>query len=344
MRYLGNKTRLLGFIDSVIAKYDIQGETFADLFAGTGSVGDHFKDRYQIIANDLMYYSVVLAKAKLLNGKAPDFSNFKRKYQMSPFVYFNQARFTPAAEYFIYHNYTPVGNRKYFIEQNAIRIDGIRLMLERLKTRHFWTDAEYYYLLASLLESVTKVSNTSGSFSAYFKFWEKRSTKPFVLEPLTMKECSLYSKQNRVLQGNINRQVKHLSGDIVYLDPPYTTTQYAAAYHLLETIARYDYPLLAGKTGIRPHQKERSKYSSKHTVKGAFQDLLSNLHFTHVLINYSNQALLPLSDLIDLIKPFALKRQVFVEKTPYREYRTVNANHKQKEKPLEETIIYFKHK
>ena len=67
MRYLGNKTKLLFFIEKVIDKYKITGDTFADLFAGTCSVGDYFKDRYKIIANDYMTFSAVISKAKLYN-------------------------------------------------------------------------------------------------------------------------------------------------------------------------------------------------------------------------------------------------------------------------------------
>ena len=48
IRYLGNKTKLLTFIEKVIDKYKIEGETFADLFAGTGSVGDYFKGKYTV--------------------------------------------------------------------------------------------------------------------------------------------------------------------------------------------------------------------------------------------------------------------------------------------------------
>lgn len=66
MRYLGNKTKLLSFIENVINKYDIEGETFADLFSGTGSVGDYFKDKYKIISNDYMYFSKVISGAKLI--------------------------------------------------------------------------------------------------------------------------------------------------------------------------------------------------------------------------------------------------------------------------------------
>lgn len=44
--------QLLNFIESVIKKYDIKGEVFADIFSGTCSVGDYFKDSYEVIAND----------------------------------------------------------------------------------------------------------------------------------------------------------------------------------------------------------------------------------------------------------------------------------------------------
>lgn len=49
MCYLGNKTKLLTFIEKVIDKYKIEGETFADLFAGTGSIGDYFKGNIRFI-------------------------------------------------------------------------------------------------------------------------------------------------------------------------------------------------------------------------------------------------------------------------------------------------------
>ena len=76
MRYLGNKTKLLDFIESVIKKYNIEGEVFADLFSGTSSVGDFFKDKYTVIANDYMGYASVIAKAKLMNSRVPEFKKF----------------------------------------------------------------------------------------------------------------------------------------------------------------------------------------------------------------------------------------------------------------------------
>ena len=43
-RYLGSKTKLLGFIDDILQAENIEFETFADIFAGTGTVANHFYD------------------------------------------------------------------------------------------------------------------------------------------------------------------------------------------------------------------------------------------------------------------------------------------------------------
>ncbi len=35
--------------------------------------------------------------------------------------------------------------------------------------------------------------------------------------------------------------------DLLYADPPYNAREYLPNYHVLETIARYDYPKLQGR-------------------------------------------------------------------------------------------------
>ena len=77
MRYLGSKTKLLSSIEEVIMDNNLTGEVFLDLFAGTGCVGDYFKDRYKIVSNDFLFYSYILNYAKLKNSHVPEFKNFK---------------------------------------------------------------------------------------------------------------------------------------------------------------------------------------------------------------------------------------------------------------------------
>ena len=61
MKYIGNKTRLLDFINESIIKAKLpQNGIFIDVFGGTGSVGKYFKNKkYKVIANDFMTYSYI---------------------------------------------------------------------------------------------------------------------------------------------------------------------------------------------------------------------------------------------------------------------------------------------
>lgn len=341
MRYLGNKKSLLSFIEYVIEKYDIVGDNFADLFAGTGSVGDYFKGKYTVISNDYMYFSKIICEAKLLNNSMPQFRQFVEKYDQSPFEWLNSKKYKSNDSYFVYNNYTLRADRMYLTEENALKIDGMRLDIEELFQEDIITKSEYSFLLASLLESVTKVSNTSGTYQAFFKFWESRAVKDFVLLPLEIFESMTVSKDNICYNINSNKLVREIYGDIAYIDPPYTTTQYTNSYHVLETIAKYDNPELLGKTGRRV-KREFSGYSNKSKAFQEFEDLFRQINFEHVLVSYSNQSIVPLEELVTLARRFAVDGIVNVETNEYREYSTNNSSMKGEGKKLQEVIIYFK--
>ena len=341
MRYLGNKQKLTSFIENVIKKYHIQGEIFADLFSGTCSVGDHFKGNYQIIANDYMYFSKVISDAKILNKRPPSFKIFFKKFKRTPFEYLNSKTYTPTSNYFVYNNYSPKGNRMYLNELNAIKIDGMRLDIEELYKNSLIDYKEYVFLIASLLGSVLKISNTSGTYQAFFKFWEQRSKKLYRIIPLEINTTKTVNKNNISYNENTNKLVRKISGDIAYLDPPYTITQYTNSYHVLETIARYDYPELFGVTGRRK-KRELSNYSNKTNAFIEFEDLLRQIDFEHILISYSNQSIIKIEELVNLARLFAIDGVVHIEECEYREYATNNLSHKGKRDNLKEIIIYFR--
>lgn len=340
MRYLGNKTKLLPEIESLIEKYQIKGETFADLFAGTSCVGDYFKGRYKIISNDFLYYSYVISKAKLSFKSRPRFNKFKKNYKMDIFKWLNANNYIPDDTYFVYKNYTPEGGRKFFTQANGIKIDGIRQEIEKLKDEKTITENEYYFLIASLLESVMKVSNTSGTYEAFFKFWESRAEKPLIIEPLEFNKVKKVLK-NQVFSKDANQLVREIEGDIAYIDTPYTVTQYISAYHFLETLAKYDSPKIKGVGGKREREDKNSLYARKSEAKAQFEDIFRQIKFKHIIISYSNQGIVPLQELVNLAKLFAKDNRVYVERFDYQEYQNHRSSNKRNGENLNEVIIYF---
>lgn len=340
MRYLGSKVKLLEFIRETIIKYNIVGNSFCDLFAGTASVSDYFKGQYEIIANDFMYYSYVFSKAKLFNNAKPNFDRFVREYNRDVFEWLNSQTYTPNEDYFIYYNYSPKGNRLFFTEYNAIKIDGVRFAIENLNERNLLTENEYFFLKASLLDCVTRYSNTSGTYEAFFKFWESRALKEFAIEPIEIVNTQNL-KQNFVYNQKSNDLIRCVSGDILYLDPPYTVTQYASAYNILETIARNDKPAIKGVAGKRDKDKCVSNYCYARKAKEEFEDLFRQAQFKHVLMSYSNQGVVPLDEIIDLARTFAKDGVVYVENVEYQEYQNHRSSNKRNGDKLKEVLIYF---
>ena len=128
MRYIGAKTDLLPEIADFIKQQGILNDsslTFCDAFSGTAAVGDYFKDKFRITANDIQYYSYVITYAKL---NTPDMTF--PKLGLNPFDYFNNTN--DGMEGFIFNEYSDggSGNRMYFSSENGKRIDFIRTKIE----------------------------------------------------------------------------------------------------------------------------------------------------------------------------------------------------------------------
>src|SRR3989338_4254457 len=63
-RYLGNKYKLLGFIEDIVSEKCNGIKSFCDIFAGTGVVGERFnKPEIKVISNDLLFSNYACLKA-----------------------------------------------------------------------------------------------------------------------------------------------------------------------------------------------------------------------------------------------------------------------------------------
>lgn len=339
MRYLGNKTRMLENINSVILDNSITEGVFCDLFAGSGSVGDYFKERFQIISNDFLHSLSIVNKAKLENKDVPSFKDFIKKYGVDPFTYFNNKIYISDSQFFITNNYSPKGNRQFFTEKNATKIDGIRIEIEKLYKDFIIDLKERNFLIASLIESVMGVSNTTGTYEAYLKNWDNRALKEFELQPINIRKTNKIFN-NTIYNKDSNELLRRITDDVLYIDPPYTVTDYNSAYHVLESISKYDYPTIGGITGRRKEITKKSKYTKKKQALINFEDLFRQANFNHILVSYSTQGLVSVDELVELAKRFAINNEVKVYEFPFREYKNIRSS--QKGDNLKEIILYFK--
>ena len=323
MRYIGNKTKILDEIDHLIKDkgLDKNGLRFFDAFTGTASVAHHYKDKYNLIANDNLYFSYVIAEAKL-NSK----SNMFETLGFDPFNYFNNMD-TSEVEGFISSNFAPrLSERMYFSDENARFIDFIRQTIEDWFVNEKITENEKYFLIASLIESVSKVANVAGVYGAYLKNWDPRAIKRMAYLPIDNKPY--VNTLAEIYNDDILNVIRKVSGDILYLDPPYTKNQYSTQYHLLETIALYDNPILKGKTGARDTHSQTSNFSKMGNVHIAFEELIANAKFKHIILSYSSDGLMSKEYIESVLKRYGKKDSYEFRKFSYRRYKNSIAEDK----------------
>ena len=290
MRFIGCKALLLDNIKSVIDENAPDAKSFCDIFSGTATVARYFKQWYEVTSNDLLYFSYVLQRGTVAVDCLPTYEILQENTGISdPVAYFNglsleQMERLPPERRFFQNTYAPIGGRMYINDENALRIDFARNITEGWRKVGFLSDDEYYYLVACIVEGIPFVSNISGTYGAFHKEWERRSYKKYEL--LRLPICT-NGKNNTCFNGNGADVLKEISGDILYIDPPYNERQYLPNYHVLETAAKYDFPEVRGITAQRAYENNKSDFCSKTKVVGAFEELIANARFNHIILSYS---------------------------------------------------------
>ncbi len=299
MRYYGAKTKLLDFIEQAVKNTGVNGTSnFVDLFAGTTAVGRHFKKLgYTVISNDTLEFSYAIAKTYIETNKEPTFKKLKSYLKLKDdnkilFEYLNKIK--ESKKGFIFENYSPNGGRKYFTDENALKIDTYRYLFQEWKNIGKITELEYYYLITALLNGVNLVSNVSGTYAAYLKTWDKRALNTLKLEQI---EIIPSENKNKAFKRDANELIKEIHSDILYLDPPYNNRQYASNYFILELIAEgwFDKkPTIYGATGMREYDHQKSKYCSKSSALNTLEDLILNsLKAQYIILSYNNEGVIP---------------------------------------------------
>ena len=344
MRYIGCKKLLLPQIKAIIEEYAPEAKSVCDIFSGTATVARYLKSWYEVYSNDILYFSYCLQMATIQNSSKPEFKKLLSQTGISnPVQYFNSVDNKKMEEIaqdkrFFQNNYSPKGNRKYITEENALRVDFARISVEDWYKLGWLNQYEYYYLIAAIIEGIPFVSNIAGTYGAFSKQWDRRSYKKMELIDLPVTNNH---KENRSYNEDANDLIKKIKGDVLYIDPPYNERQYLPNYHVLETAAKYDYPVLHGLTGQREYgDKQKSLFCSKKTVLHAFEFIIKEANFKHIILSYNTDGIMRLEDIENIMKKYGQKSSFKVHYIDYKRYKS--RKEVDNTSNLKEMLIYVK--
>lgn len=271
-RYLGSKARLLTFIDSILVKEKVKFSTFADLFAGTGVVANHYLPKANIIANDILE-SNYLAYQAFFGAE-----EIQEEKLTSQIQYYNTIDPNRISQNYFSKNFAGT----YFDLPNSKLIGYIREDIERLSKEGKLTPRERAYLITVLIYAMDRIANTVGHYDAF----RKVNIRPRRIE---LKELNLTKTKfsASIFKKDANELARDIKADLVYIDPPYNSRQYSDAYHLLENVAVWNKQEVFGVARKNDRSHLKSKYSLK-SAGAAFSELVNQLNARFILVSYND--------------------------------------------------------
>lgn len=353
-RYIGSKSKILDDVLQKIEEITPKNGVVCDLMCGTSSVSKGLKDRgFSVIAADVMTYSYHHARVSLLINKPPKFSlatEFINKYSNESVKGNNGYKLIiealnnvkPKKGYF-FKEFSNEGSpkesvppRNYFSASNAQKIDSIRFWIRKLHIEGRLNDLEHSLLLNDLILAANDVANISGTYGHYLSKLMGRANDPITLKTTDFSNRIPDKKKHIVMKGYAEELAKDIDCDVCYIDPPYMKRQYAANYHVLETLAREDSPEAVGVSGLRPWRDQYSNFCTKTKIRGSFDKIFSNIKCKKILLSYSEDGLLSIGEMVSFFENYG---KVTVETIKNRRFRS---NASQLDKYLNEYLIEIK--
>jgi adenine-specific DNA-methyltransferase len=328
--YIGNKRALLPFLRGVFSALplDPRESTFLDPFAGSGSVSRLARSMgFTVGANDWEPYSHVINSCHLRLRPADLGALFPSRGGITSVLDELNSLPLPPQHLYISRHYAPRTTegadwrteRLFYTTENALKIDAIRQRIEEMFPGTPAAEPDFLRkaaLLAPLLYQAATHTNTSGVFKACHKGFggHGRDALQRIMGPVLLRLPVLSDSPApaEVACTDAAAFLSTRSAELCYLDPPYAVHQYGSNYFMLNTIALWDRPAvnddraadgrLLHKGGIRPDwTRTRSPFCSKGSAPAAMREVIHAADCRWLAVSYSNEGLIGLEDLCDLL-------------------------------------------
>jgi len=238
----------------------------------------------------------------------------------------------------------------------AIAIDSIRFALDAAERDARLTPAQASWGRLALLQATSVMASTPGHFAQYLRAATDESLVRIVRQRKRdawvqfLHELSLLSPygstrwraKNVVLQGDAlvlwpQLDALNFRRGVVYADPPYSKDHYSRYYHVLETLARYDYPAANGQGRYRP-DRFATAFSLKRSVRESFEVLCGEVAARdHALIlSYPTNGLLSEEDVAETLRGYFSDIQLVLRKATL--HSTLGARHGSQHNLVEELV------
>lgn len=321
-RYIGNKTRLVPMLMESFQNVVKDGSTIADIMCGTASVSEALRQHdYRVVASDMMTFAAHHARVRLLLSEFPKFKNIELDGYFDVLNYLNRI---DCAQGVFFKEYSPDGTpengsdpRKYFTGHNAGMIDAITIQLNQWQKKSVISELENSLLRHDLVLAANRVANIAGTYGHHRSKWSTASQASLEMRPASL--LSGHRTDHSVHQGSAEMVAPLIKADLCYIDPPYMKRQYAANYHIIETIARGDSPTAVGVSGLRPWRDQYSDFCSKIKIRDAFRTVFNGVSCDQFMISYSEDGLLTAEQLFELFSEVGV---VSLKKIPFSRFRS----------------------
>lgn len=298
LKYMGSKRVMLANgLGKILAREVSTAKRFIDLFSGSAAVATHVACGFDVpvFAYDLQQYSRILADAILTRegrldwkGRWLDWIDRAESRRCCPReelwaksrAAVMRARAWSADQ--LSQPITAAYGGHYFSPTQSTWIDALRKSLPR-------TEPENTVCLAALIAAASRCAASPGHTAQPFQ--PTKSALPFIAKAWTYDVREMTKIALEGLAQRFARKAGYASvadansaaldvqeGDLVFVDPPYSSVQYSRFYHVLETIAAGSCGPVHG-AGRYPCPKRRpnSRYSLVTESPDALEELLSTI-------------------------------------------------------------------